>query len=380
MDRWWHDPDTERADRLATFHDEATRLTGLLGVVTVDPEAVERAEQLGPGGGACPVNGWAASILDEALDEYTAQLDQAIQDQRDANQLLMALTVGHGPHRGLRPLPADGSAHPARDDRPRRGRTRGPGEQRTPAVPQPAGARARASQQRGRDLRPGPGRPARGPADPPRRAAPRRLGPGPPPPRAGPPRRRLARLPGGGAGRLRGDRTWPDGALRDQPGARRVSQAAPSRARTLLGGLLPRPVPRPAARRAPHHRPGHGAARPPAHGAHQRHRRRDRQPARHAAHDPRDPPAGQHRRAHQPAQPAQPRGRGRRDARRRAGSSPSPSPTSTASRTSTTPTDTKPATGRSASSPAPSEPTSGPTTSPPATAARSSSCCSRPPR
>lgn len=92
MDQWWDDTDTERADRLATFYDEATRLTGLLGVVTVDPEAVSALNN-SVQAAVVPVSGWAASILDEALDEYTTQLDQAIQDQRDANQLLVALTV-----------------------------------------------------------------------------------------------------------------------------------------------------------------------------------------------------------------------------------------------------------------------------------------------
>jgi diguanylate cyclase (GGDEF)-like protein len=92
MDRWWHDTDAQRADRLETFYDEATRLTGALGVMTVDPievEALNNSVQAA----VVPVNGWAATILDEALDEYAAALDTSIQEQRDANQLLMALTA-----------------------------------------------------------------------------------------------------------------------------------------------------------------------------------------------------------------------------------------------------------------------------------------------
>ena len=92
MERFWNDPDPGRAALLETFHEEATRLTGLLRVDAVDTEAVA-ALNSSVTAAAVPGTGWAATILESALSEYTAELDQSLQDQRDTNQILVTLTV-----------------------------------------------------------------------------------------------------------------------------------------------------------------------------------------------------------------------------------------------------------------------------------------------
>src|SRR5690606_12112410 len=93
--RWWGDPDQGRDAQLEAFHRDATRLASLLGGTAPDAgeiEALNRSVQEA----ATPVTGWAASILEDSADEYADVLDRTVQDQRDLNRVIVALTVAMG--------------------------------------------------------------------------------------------------------------------------------------------------------------------------------------------------------------------------------------------------------------------------------------------
>jgi diguanylate cyclase (GGDEF)-like protein len=89
---FWEDPAEDRSEQATGFFDQANALSGFLGGATVEVSAIEELASA-VDAAVDPVDGTVTAIYRDALDEYTAQVDRGIEDQRDFNQILVATTV-----------------------------------------------------------------------------------------------------------------------------------------------------------------------------------------------------------------------------------------------------------------------------------------------
>jgi diguanylate cyclase (GGDEF)-like protein len=88
---WWQSTGGSRVEEIDNFYDQANTLTGFLGSTGGNTEGVENLNTYLQAA-ADPLDGTVATVYEEAITEYTANLADEIDDQRATNQLLVALT------------------------------------------------------------------------------------------------------------------------------------------------------------------------------------------------------------------------------------------------------------------------------------------------
>jgi diguanylate cyclase (GGDEF)-like protein len=92
LEDFWFDGGQSRVDEVTEFHEQADALSGHLGGMNPDFEAIVELNGYVQTT-ADPVDGSVAAAYDEAVVAYSDQLDKEIERQREINQALVALTV-----------------------------------------------------------------------------------------------------------------------------------------------------------------------------------------------------------------------------------------------------------------------------------------------
>jgi diguanylate cyclase (GGDEF)-like protein len=89
---YWEDAAANRGTEVDAFFDQANALAGFLGGTTVDTAKIEELDNFIQAG-ADPIDGSVTLIYQDAIREYTNQVDDAIEAQRDFNRTLTAGTM-----------------------------------------------------------------------------------------------------------------------------------------------------------------------------------------------------------------------------------------------------------------------------------------------